>query len=105
MPPGIARPLRNGRVQVRTTIQRNNARVVDHFRHHHHVIAELQQLHIVVVFARQHGWAGVKTDQTALGQAAVFGIVFADTAQQKARRALTQHIGTGGAALQNGAFS
>ena len=69
------------------------------------MILELQQLHVVVVFAGQHGRARIKSHQTAFGQTAIFGAVLADAAQQKTCRTLAKDIAVGRTALQSRALA
>ena len=56
---------------MRTTVGRDDARVVDHLVDDHDVARSLQNLQVVVVGARDHRRPGVEAHDAAVGQAAV----------------------------------
>ena len=56
---------------MRPSIQRDDANRVNHLVEQGHVLRRLEDLHVVVVSARQHRWAGVQAKQAPRCQADV----------------------------------
>src|ERR1700686_4302913 len=66
----VSPPLAN--TPMRTPIHRDDASAVDHFIENHHGSGSLEQLNIIVVGARNHGWPGIEAHETTLLQRAIF---------------------------------
>src|SRR4029453_4798298 len=64
LPPAAGRSPPLTDAAVRTTVQRNDSGVVDHFVENHHVIGVLYDLHVVVIRAGHHWRPCVETDET-----------------------------------------
>src|SRR5713101_6595201 len=62
MAPRVAHPL--AQLAVRTAIQRNDPRVVNHLVKDHDVLTCLEQLDILVVRCRGHRWCRIEEKET-----------------------------------------
>jgi hypothetical protein len=56
---------------VGTAVERDDACVVHHLVHDHHVVRRLQNQHVVVVRAGHHRRTGIESQETSVGQAAI----------------------------------
>jgi hypothetical protein len=56
---------------VRPPVQWDDSGIVNHLVEHHHVVARLDELHVLVVPAGRHGWPRVVSKEAALGSVTV----------------------------------
>ena len=62
-----AHPLTNRVRERRPWVQWDDAHVMDHLVENHHVVGCLEQLHVVVVGTRRHGWSRVEPHDASHG--------------------------------------
>jgi hypothetical protein len=67
----LPRPLTDAVVQLRTSIERDYARRVDHLSDQRHVILGLNDLHVLVVPAGGEWRTRIEPDEAAVGRTAV----------------------------------